>query len=325
MKVLITGGAGFIGSYVSEKELALGNEVIAFDVSGDEKIQHLLDNPKFEYVKGSILDRELLETHIQKVDLIYHLAAIANVQHYILDPLRVLDIGVKGTIAVLELAHKHKKKVLFSSTSEVYGKNPKIPWKENDDRVLGPTTIDRWCYSSSKAVGEHYCYAYKKKGLKVVVVRYFNVIGPRLDALDTGRVITIFLGQLLKGKPITVIGDGKQTRCFTDVEDAAEATVQAMHSPKTEGDVLNIGNDTETTIKDLAELMIKLGNFTSKIEHVSKDDVYGKEYEDVPRRQPNVDKVKKLLGWKASIPLEETLKKTIAYFTDQVKSEKSQK
>ncbi len=314
MKILVTGGAGFIGSYICEQELGKGNEVIAFDISGNDKIHHLLSNPKFQYVQGSILDKDLVETYVQRVDLIYHLAAVCNVQHYVLNPVPVLDVGVKGTILMVELAFKHNKKLVFSSTSEVYGKNPKVPWKEEDDRVLGPTTIDRWCYSTSKAVGEHYCLAYKKKGLRVVVVRYFNVIGPRLDALDTGRVVTIFLGQFLKNKPVTIVGDGIQTRCFTDVEDAVAATVKAAHTPEAEGQVFNIGNDKEITILDFANLMKNVGNFSSPIVHVTKDQVYGKEYEDIQRRKPDVEKAKKVLGWTATTPLEKTLQKTIAYF-----------
>jgi nucleoside-diphosphate-sugar epimerase len=180
--------------------------------------------------------------------------------------------------------------------------------------VLGSTRIDRWCYSTSKAVGEHFCFAYAKMGLKTTIVRYFNVYGPRLDAIDVGRVITIFLGQALRGEPLTVIGDGRQTRCFTYVTDAIEATVQAGLKEEAVGEVFNIGTDREHTIRDLAEELIRIAESKSTIRYVPQHEVYGPSYEDIPRRIPNVDKMNRILGVVAKVPLAEGLRHTVDYF-----------
>ena len=220
MRVLITGGAGFLGSHLSDAFIARGDEVFVLDTGAIAKVRHLLDNPRFHYVHDSIFNLELIDSLVSKADLIYHLAAVVGVEHYVGDPYETLNVNVNGTQNVLKAAYKHGRRLVFSSTSEVYGRNPKVPWKEDDDRVLGATTIDRWCYSTSKAVGEHFCFAYHKLGLPVTVVRYFNIYGPRLDRVDVGRLFTIFMGQLLRGADLTVIGDGGQTRCFTYVTDA---------------------------------------------------------------------------------------------------------
>ena len=207
MKVLITGGAGFLGSHLGDAFLKRGDEVFVLDEAKDFKIRHNLGNPKFHYIRDSILNEEILDGLIFKSDLVYHMAAVVGVEHYVGDPYNVLNVNINGTQNVLKTAFKYNKKVVFASTSEVYGRNPNIPFKEDDDRVLGSTKIDRWCYSTSKAAGEHFCFAYHKMGLPVVVVRYFNIYGPRLDKIDVGRIITIFMGQILRNEPLTVIGD----------------------------------------------------------------------------------------------------------------------
>ena len=231
MRVLITGGAGFLGSHLSDAFIARGDEVFVLDTGSIAKVRHILDNPRFHYVHDSVFNVELIDSLVSKVDLVYHLAAVVGVEHYVADPYETLNVNVNGTQNVLKAAYKHNTRVVFSSTSEVYGRNPKVPWREDDDRVLGATSIDRWCYSTSKAVGEHFCFAYHKLGLPVTVVRYFNAYGPRLDKVDVGRLFTIFMGQLLRGADLTVVGDGLQTRCFTYVTDAIEATVQAGVNP----------------------------------------------------------------------------------------------
>ena len=246
MKVLITGGAGFLGSHLTDAFLDRGDEVFILDTGMTVKVKHRIGHPRVHFVRDSVFNEAILEGLIARVDLVYHLAAVVGVEHYVGDPYQVLNVNVNGTQNVLKLAFKHAKRVVFSSTSEVYGRNPKIPWSEDDDRVLGSTRIDRWCYSTSKAVGEHFCFAYAKMGLKTTVVRYFNVYGPRLDAIDVGRVITIFLGQALRGQPVTVIGDGSQTRCFTYVSDAIAATVQAGLREEAVGEIFNIGNARST-------------------------------------------------------------------------------
>jgi UDP-glucose 4-epimerase len=316
MKVLITGGGGFVGSHLADAFLARGDQVFVLDNGSVAKVRHLMGTPGFHYVRDSIFDLEILEGLIAKADLIYHLAAVVGVEHYVGDPFEVLNVNVNGTQAVLKLAFKHQKKVVFSSTSEVYGRNPKVPWSEDDDRVLGSTRIDRWCYSTSKAVGEHFCFAYHSMGLPVTVVRYFNVYGPRLDQLDVGRVITIFLGQALRGEPLTVIGDGQQTRCFTYVDDAVRATIAAGIAPGTDGEAFNIGNDAEHTVLELAEQTIAATGSSSRIEFVPQAAVYGSSYEDIVRRVPDVTKMHGVLGVRAETPLADGLRRTVEWFTD---------
>ncbi len=315
MKILITGGGGFVGSHLADAFIARGDEVFVLDNGSVTKVRHLMGTPGFHYVRDSIFDLEILEGLIAKADLVYHLAAVVGVEHYVGDPFEVLNVNVNGTQAVLKLAFKHQKKVVFSSTSEVYGRNTKVPWSEDDDRVLGSTRIDRWCYSTSKAVGEHFCFAYHSMGLPVTVVRYFNVYGPRLDQLDVGRVITIFLGQALRGDPLTVIGDGKQTRCFTYVDDAVRATVAAGLQPNTDGEVFNIGTDVENTVLELAEAMIAVTSSQSTVEFVPQASIYGKSYEDIGRRVPDVTKMHAVLGVRAETPLSDGLRKTVEWFS----------
>jgi UDP-glucose 4-epimerase len=314
MKVLITGGAGFLGSHLTDAFLARGDEVTILDVIGDLKIRQHLGNPRFQYVRESVFNTEILDGLVMRADLVYHMAAVVGVEHYVADPYEVLNVNINGTQNVLKAAYKHNRKVVMASTSEVYGRNPKIPFSEDDDRVLGSTRVDRWCYSTSKAAAEHFCFAYHRLGLPVVVVRYFNVYGPRLDKLDVGRVITIFMGQVLRGDPVTVIGDGLQTRCFTYVEDAIRATVAAGLDPRAVGGLFNIGNDREFSILELAETMIRAAGSSSRITFVKQENVYGESYEDVPRRVPALARMHEILGVRAETSLEEGLRPTIEWF-----------
>jgi UDP-glucose 4-epimerase len=314
MKVLITGGGGFVGSHLADAFLARGDDVSILDMGTVKKVRHLMGNPAFHYIRDSVLNLEILEGLIAKSDLVYHLAAVVGVEYYVGDPYEVLNVNVNGTQNVLKLAFKHQKKVVFSSTSEVYGRNPKVPWQEDDDRVLGSTRIDRWCYSTSKAVGEHFCFAYHRMGLPVTITRYFNVYGPRLDQLDVGRIITIFMGQVLRNEPLTIIGDGTQTRCFTYIDDAIRATIAAGVAPGTDGEVFNIGTAVETSIADLARLMIEIGGAKSTLKFVSQESVYGSSYEDIPRRVPDTTKTENVLGVLANTSLREGLARTIEWF-----------
>jgi UDP-glucose 4-epimerase len=321
MRVLITGGAGFLGSHLSDAFVSRGDEVFVLDTGSIAKVRHLLSHTRFHYVHDSIFNLELLDSLVAKTDLIYHLAAVVGVEHYVGDPYETLNVNVNGTQNVLKAAYKYNKRVVFSSTSEVYGRNPKVPWSEDDDRVLGATTIDRWCYSTSKAVGEHFCFAYHKLGLPVTVVRYFNVYGPRLDKVDVGRLFTIFIGQLLRGADLTVVGDGSQTRCFTYVTDAIEATVQAGLNPAADGQAINIGTDRETSVLEFAELMIELfGPNTSKIKFVDQEEIYGSSYEDIPRRVPDNTKMRTLLGVTPKVGLREGTKLAMDWFREQAQS-----
>ncbi len=314
MKVLITGGAGFLGSHLTDALLARGDDVTILDVVGDLKVRQHRGDARFQYVHDSILHPDILESLILKCDLVYHLAAVVGVEHYVADPYEVLNVNINGTQAVLKLAYKYNRKVVFSSTSEVYGRNPRVPFREDDERVLGSTRIDRWCYATSKAAAEHFCFAYHRLGLPVVVLRYFNVYGPRLDKIDVGRVITIFMGQVLRGEPVTVIGDGRQTRCFTYVDDAIRATVEAGVSDRAVGEIFNVGSDVETSILELAETMIRIAGSRSRVVFVPQESVYGDSYEDVPRRVPSIQRMQEILGVRAETPLEKGLRQTIEWF-----------
>jgi UDP-glucose 4-epimerase len=318
MRVLITGGGGFLGSHLGDGLLAAGHEVMALDIAPDLKVRHNLGNPAFRYIKGSVFDVDLLESLVVKADLVYHLAAVVGVEHYVGDPFHVLNVNVNGTQNVLKLAHRYDRRLVFASTSEVYGKSRDTPFREDGDRLLGSTEIDRWCYSTSKAVGEHFCFAYGKLGLPVVIVRFFNAYGPRLDRIDVGRVITIFMGQLLRGEDLTVIGDGRQTRAFTYVDDAIAALIRAGTLPEAAGRVFNIGSDRETTILELAETMLGVYPDTgSKLRLVHQEDVYGSSYEDIPRRFPDITRMRTILGVEPRVSLEEGLRRTIDWFRSE--------
>lgn len=314
MKILITGCGGFVGSHLAEGELKKGNSVIGLDIANDEKVRHLYDYKDFKYKVGDILDEKLLRSLIIKSDLIYHFGAIANVQTYCADPLKVLEVNIQSTRLVLQLVYKYDKKVVFSSSSEVYGKNLKVPWSEDDDRILGSTKKHRWCYTGSKAIGEHYCFAYADKGLRVAICRFFNFYGPRLDFIGKGRVITCFLEKFLKNEPVMVVEPGDQTRCFTYITDGIDGIMRLAHKKVAEGEAFNIGNDHEVSMLELAQTMKKIGNFKSEIIMVPANKIYGSGYEDIFRRVPNINKAEKLLGFKPKVSLETGLKKTIDWF-----------
>ena len=317
MRVLITGGAGFLGSHLSEAWLDRGDEVTVLDLAPDLKVLHLRSNPRFRMIRESVLNREILEGLVAWADLVYHLAAVVGVEHYVGDPYQVLTVNINGTQEVLTAAFRHQKKVIFSSTSEVYGRSTAVPFDEEGDRVLGSTRIDRWCYSTSKAAGEHLCFAYARMGLRVVVLRYFNVYGPRLDQMDRGRVVTIFMGQLLRGEPLTVIGDGMQTRTFTYVDDAVRATVAAGLVPRAEGQAINVGSGEEVTIRELAQRMIHISGSSSRLIFVPQEAVYDRGYEDIPRRVPALERMYEVLGMRAEVALDDGLRRTIEWFKRQ--------
>ncbi|MBI1735054.1 MAG: NAD-dependent epimerase/dehydratase family protein [Candidatus Rokubacteria bacterium] len=317
MNVLITGGAGFLGSHLADAWLDRGDHVTVLDLAPDLKVRHLKGHERFRTIRESVLNRDILDGLVRWADLVYHLAAVVGVEHYVGDPYQVLSVNINGTHDVLAAAFRHGKKVVFSSTSEVYGRSTRVPFEEDGDRVLGSTRIDRWCYSTSKAAGEHFCFAFARMGLPVVVLRYFNVYGPRLDAMDRGRVVTIFMGQLLRGEPVTVIGDGTQTRTFTYVDDAVRATVEAGLRPDAVGQAINVGSEHEISIRDLAALMVELSGSASPVIFVPQEAVYDRGYEDIPRRVPSVTRMHDVLGVRAEIPLVDGLRRTIEWFKRQ--------
>jgi UDP-glucose 4-epimerase len=317
MRVLITGGAGYIGSHLADRFLADNANVTVVDnlSSGQRRnIEQSLSCARFRFVKGDFRDRALMEELIEGHDLVCHLAAVVGVRRVLANPLQSILQNVGGTELVLALAHKHDRRLLFASTSEVYGKNPNVPFTEDDDRTLGSTRLSRWAYSTSKALDEHLCFAYHDQGLPVSIVRYFNSYGPRVDAEGYASVLATFIGQALAGQPLTVHEDGRQTRCFTYVADTVEGSLLAATKVEALGQAFNIGNDAEITILDLARLILRLTGAASGIVFVPYEKAYGPGFEDTPRRVPEVSKAERLLGFRARVPLVEGLQKTIAWF-----------
>ena len=314
-KFLVTGGTGSIGSFVCEYLIAAGHSVIALDTASSRKVEHLFDSGRFKFVQSSVLEADTVARQVEACDTVIHLAAIADPKRYVSEPLNVLNVNLKGSLLLLEQCAFHKKKFVFASTSEVCGRNPQVPWSEDADRVLGAPSINRWCYSSGKALVEHYCYAYgQQENLPFVIMRFFNVYGPRCDDLGQGRVIPIFLEKFLKGQPIEIHGDGQQTRCFTFIEDTANAVVELSLNDAVVGTCYNIGSDQEITIRTLAETMQEVGGFNNEIIYRPHQEVFGASYEDIPRRIPDVRRIKATIGWQATTSLKEGLKKTIDFY-----------
>lgn len=311
MRALITGGAGFIGSHLSEYLISLGHEVTVIDDLSTgrlENVQALVRNPCFHLTIDTITNEILMDRLASECDVIYHLAAAVGVEMVVRSPLHTIETNVMGTAAIFRVANRYLRKVMLASTSEIYGKSAKVPFVEDDDRVLGPTTRSRWSYSSSKAVDEFLALAYhKEQGLPVVIVRLFNTIGPR----QTGRygmVVPRFVGQALAGQPLTVYGDGTQSRCFADVRDVVRGIVALAECPAADGQVLNLGSMREVTIAELARLILQLTGSPSQPVYVPYDQAYEAGFEDVHRRVPDVSKVRALIGWQAQIPLEDTIR-----------------
>lgn len=316
MKILITGGAGFIGSHLAERCLERGDEVYVIDdlsTGAMENIAHIKDHPRFTYYLDTVCNRQLTAELVDVCDVIYHLAAAVGVRLIVESPVNTIETNIRGTDVILSLAAKKRKRVLITSTSEVYGKRDRVPFSEEDDLVMGPTSIGRWSYACSKAIDEFLAIAYWKERLvPTVIVRLFNTVGPR----QTGRygmVIPNFVRQALGGEEITVYGDGRQSRCFTHVQDAVGALIGLAEHPEAVGAVYNIGSRQEVTILELAERVKALTGSDSKIVFKAYDEAYGEGFEDMRRRVPDLTKINHLIGYAPTFTLDEILESVIAH------------
>ena len=319
MKVLITGGAGFIGSHLAERHLNMGDEVAVIDnlsTGSITNIQHLEKFGRFRCVIDDVLNVEVMRELVDGCELIYHLAAAVGVDFIIDNPLLSLTTNIRGTEIVLELANNRKKKVVLASTSEIYGKkNGHVPFREDSDRILGPTTVIRWHYSTSKAVDELYALAYwREKRLPCVIVRPFNIIGPRQTG-DYGMVVPRFIKQALLGHPITVNGDGEQRRCWTYIDDALDGLIALAMSDRAVGEIFNLGSHFELSIKDLAYKVKKLTGSESEVEFIPYEQAWPKgTYEDLLYRTPNLEKIRRCVGYDPKIDLDEAFSRLIEHY-----------
>jgi len=317
MRALVTGGAGFIGSHLAEALLDAGHQVLALDnlsTGSMENIAHLKGRPGFEYFIDSVENEGLLAELIDRSEVVFHFAAAVGVKLIVEQPVYTIETNVHGTEVVLKHANKKKKLVVIASTSEVYGKSEAVPFREDSDLVMGPTTKHRWAYACSKAIDEFLALAYwKERKLPVIIVRFFNTVGPRQTG-QYGMVIPNFVRQALAGEAITVFGDGTQSRSFTHVTDVVSALLKLVVEPKAIGQVINIGNTEEVTIQKLAERVRQLSGSTSSIKLVPYDEAYESGFEDMPRRVPDLSKAAKMIGYKPMHTLDDILTQVIDYF-----------
>ena len=320
MRALITGGAGFIGSHLSGALLDAGHQVVILDnlsTGSIDNIAHLKGRQGFSYHIESVNNEPLLAELIDHADVVFHFAAAVGVRLIVEQPVHTIETNVHGTEVVLKHANKKKKLVFLASTSEVYGKSNNVPFREDSDLVLGPTAKHRWAYACSKAIDEFLALAYwKERKLPVVIVRFFNTVGPRQTG-QYGMVIPNFVRQALAGEAITVFGDGTQSRSFTHVTDVVHALIRLMNEPKAIGQVINIGNTEEVTMTALAERVRALTGSTSPIKLIPYDEAYESGFEDMPRRLPDLDKIRTMIGYRPRFSLDDILNHVIEYFRSQ--------
>lgn len=320
MRILVTGGAGYIGSHLTDALITAGHTVTVLDnlsIGQISNISHLFDHSRFRFVCDTILNTSLVDRLVADTDAVYHLAAIVGVKYVVENPLKCIVTNVRGTETVLESAYRYWRRVVIASSSEVYGKSEKAPLSEDDDSLLGPTAVGRWSYALGKALDEHLAFAYHRQGLPVSVVRYFNSYGPRLDPRGYGSVVARFINQALDDQPITVFDDGRQTRCFTYIDDTVRGTLLVGTLSQAEGKAFNIANSRETSILELAQMVRDVVNPEVEIEHVPYTQAYGALFEETRRRVPDPRRARDLLGFEAEISLEEGLRRTTDWFRAQ--------
>ena len=319
MKALVTGGAGFIGSHLCEGLLESGWDVSVIDdlsTGRRSNIEKILDNRRFEFIEGNVRDVKVMEGLAAECDVIFHLAAAVGVQLIVDRPVHTIETNIHGTEVVLEVANRLKKKVVLTSTSEVYGKNERVPFCEDDDTVMGSTRFSRWSYACSKAIDEFLAFAYHDQfGLDVVVVRIFNTIGPR-QVGQYGMVVPRFIQWALKDEPVLIYGDGQQSRCFVYVGDVVEGLIGLINSDNAGGRVYNIGSDEEVTIEGLADLIIAKTGSKSKKRFVPYEAAYGKAFDDMARRVPSLERIRGQIGYERSKNLEQTLEIIVNYLRE---------
>jgi len=314
MRYLVTGGAGFIGSHLTEALINRGNQVMVVDNLSTGNLQNLSNvKEKISYIQGNILDKNFIEKLVAECDYVVHLAAALGVLNIVNNPLSSLKTNLQGTEIILELADKYHKPVLIASTSEIYGKNDKVPLSEEDDRIIGHPLKSRWSYSEAKAVDESLAYFYHLENkLPIRIVRFFNTVGPR-QVGHYGMVVPRFVSAALKNEPLSVYGSGDQIRCFCHVTDAVKALLLVMDSDKAVGQVFNVGNNSQISIMELAKKVIEITGSKSEIEKIAYEKAYPEGFEDMQRRVPDISKIKQLLGWEPKINLDQIIRDIAAF------------
>jgi len=315
--VLVTGGAGFIGSHLVDALLARGDTVAALDDLSSGRKGNLPPRPGLRFVRGTVLEEGIVNEAARGAAVIFHLAARVGVRRVVRNPLDAIEVNVRGTEVVLREAARTGAKVVLASSSEVYGKSAGLPFREDGDRLLGPTSVARWSYATAKALDEHLALAHAQRGLGTVVLRYFNCYGPRVDLQGYGSVVGVFLSCAREGRPLVVHGDGRQTRCFTYVADTVHATLLAAERAGALGQVINAGSDREISILELAHKVLEATGSRSPLAFVPYEQVYGPSFEDAPRRVPDLTRARELLGFEAKVDLDEGLKKTYAWMLSE--------
>lgn len=321
MRVLVTGGAGFIGSHLAEELLQRGHEVWALDDLSTGRVENLRTfqrDPGFRFLEGNVMDAALVHGLVAQCDRVFHLAAAVGVKYVLENPLRSLLTNIRGTEVVLEACSAHRRKVMVTSSSEVYGKGVSVPFHEDDDRLMGPTHKLRWSYAAGKAVDECLAQAYfQQHRLPVVILRCFNTCGPRQSSAY-GMVIPNMVQRALMNEPILVFGDGQQSRCFSAVHDVVRGALMLMDSADAEGEVFNVGSDEEVTVLELAQRIKRLCHSDSAIEFVPYEQVYGRSFEDMRRRVPDLRKIRRYVGYRPQVSLDRLLELTIRDHCEQV-------